>query len=446
MSFIADQQLEEIRSRADIVRIVGEKIPLKRAGRNLKGLCPFHSEKSPSFMVNPEKQIFHCFGCGEGGDVFSFLMKYEGIDFSGAVERLADLVGVILERASGKELEEIQRAKGEKELFFKINRAACRFFHESLVKGEGGKKAREYLEARQIRPEMIREALLGYAPVEGKALNRWLKEKNVPIEKAVELGLVRRGDHDEYDFFRNRLLFSIVSSDGKILGFSGRGLDDSVQPKYLNSPDSRIYHKSDSLLGIGMAKSAIREEDRVILVEGNFDMLRLHQVGIRNVVAPLGTALTEQQVRSLSRLTQNFVLLFDGDEAGVRASDRALEIFLPLGLSPKIVLLPAGEDPDSFVRKEGAAPLREMISVAPSLFDLKIVHIFKEAKGPQEKARAVKRIAELLAKLPGEIEKMMYLQMVAERCGLSEELLLREISPKMGGGAKAKQLCRRITR
>ncbi len=426
---IKDEQIEEVRSRADVVQVIGERVPLKKAGHNFKGLCPFHQEKTPSFMVHPEKQIFHCFGCGEGGDVFTFLMKYEGIEFTEAIERLADRYGVTITPVGG-DATGIARQKGEKDLLYRLNKLAVRFFHDAL-QSAAGSKGRDYLERRGIRPEMIREHYLGYAPADGRGLIQKLREKKAPLELAEKLGLIRKGTSgDYYDFFRDRFLFTVVSPEGKILGFSGRALEEEAQPKYLNSSESPIYHKSETLLGLHVARSAIREQDTVVLVEGNFDMLRLHQEGLKHVVAPLGTALTERQVRYLRRFTDNFILLFDGDTAGVRAAERALDIFLPLGMVPRVVLLPSGEDPDSFVKKNGIEPLRTMISMSASLLETRIEHILKEAKDTQGRVKAVKGIAELLAKLPGEIEKGLYIQRVAGRFGLSEEALLATLAPK----------------
>lgn len=437
MAFISDQELQEVRSRADIVQVIGEKIHLKKAGRHFKGCCPFHQEKTPSFMVNPEKQIYHCFGCGMGGDIFSFLMKHDGMEFVEAVRTLAERCGVTLTESGSGSGVDAEKARSEKAFLYKVNAFASRFFYETLVKSDSGQRGRSYLATREIRDSLLQEALLGYAPGEGRKLTRLLAEKNIPMESAAKLGLVRkgdsRGDYDGYyDFFRDRLIFSIVSADGKVLGFSGRVLDGEAQPKYLNSPESPIYHKGDSLLGMQVAKQAIREVDQAILVEGNFDMLRLHQEGLKNVVAPLGTALTELQIRSLGRLTENFVLLFDGDAAGVRASARALEIFLPLGLSPKVVILPQGEDPDSFVKKRGIDPLRELLSVAPSLLEIRVEEIFSTEKGPQGQAKALHRVAELLGLLPGEIEKRLYIQRLSERFGLPVSLLIKEMETKRG--------------
>lgn len=425
MGRIPDDVLEKIRSRTDIAVIVGEKLPLKRAGRLFKGLCPFHNEKTPSFMVNPERQIFHCFGCGEGGNVFSFLIKFEGLDFVQAVERLGERCGIPVVRDAS---EGAAAHKEEKEKLFQINRLAARFFYDQLVQSPAGQRARDYLDRRGFRSEMIQEGLLGFAPG-AKALTRFLDEKKVPMALAEKLGLVRRGDAgDYYDFFRDRLIFTILNVEGKVLGFSGRSLDEAQEPKYLNSPDSSIYTKGDSLLGLRKARGGIRTADRVIVVEGNFDQLRLFQEGISETVAPLGTALTVRQVQLLARWTRNFVLIFDGDSAGQRAADRALEIFLPLEIFPRVVVLPPGEDPDSF-GKSGGEALRHEISVAGFLVDSFIDRVLKEGGNtPEGRGRSVGRIAQVLRLIPGEVEKTLYIQKVAERAGLSEALITREVA------------------
>ncbi len=427
MSFISDAQLEEVRSRADVVQIIGERLPLKKAGRHFKGLCPFHQEKSPSFMVNPEKQIYHCFGCGEGGDVFSFLMKQDGLNFGEAVRLLADRYRITIAETGG---EKPSAERSEKELLYRINRLATRFFYDHL-ESPAGARGQAYLEKRSIHREMWKEAYLGYAPNDGTAFVRKLNEKKVPLPLAEKLGLVRRGQGGYFDFFRDRLIFSIVSADGKFLGFSGRALSDEAQPKYLNSPESPIYHKSDTLLGIHLAKSAIRENNFVILVEGNFDLIRLHQEGLRCVVAPLGTALTERQVRYLRRFTEKFILLFDADAAGWKAAQRALDIFLPMGLSPRVLSLPQGEDPDSFVKSKGIEALRALIAPAPLLLEVQVEKILQaESRDTSGRIRAIQKITELLEKLPGEVEKSMYLQGVADKFGLPVEALATEMSKK----------------
>ncbi len=423
MSFISDQELNQLRSRSDITEIIGERIPLKRAGRNLKGVCPFHAEKTPSFMVHPDKQIYHCFGCGAGGDVFSFLMKYDGLEFVEAVERLAERYGIVL-KTSGED-GVIRRTRAEKDLLLRINRLAARYYAEVLARSEQGQRGRDYLKGREIGDSCWGEAMLGYAPSGGRSLVRFFEKKGVPVDGALKLGLLRRGANgDLYDFFRDRLLFSVVTADGRVLGFSGRTLDDQAQPKYVNSPESPVYQKSDSLLGLQTARPSIREADQVILVEGNFDMLRLHQAGLRQVVAPLGTALTELQVRTLARMTRNFILLFDGDPAGRKAAFRALEIFLPMGLNPKVVLLPEKDDPDTFVRREGLDSLKKMITLCPSLFDVRMEAIFEaHGRDPQGQTEAIREVADLIRLLPGDVEKNFYSQRVAQRFGLSDAVV-----------------------
>lgn len=421
--FISDHDLSELRSRADIVQVIGEKVPLKKAGRHFKGLCPFHQEKTSSFMVQPEKQIYHCFGCGVGGDIFSFVMKYENVSFPEAIERLADRYGVELKSREG-EKGDFQKIREEKELSYRINRLAARYFLEKLLHPESGKKARAYLAERGIREENFRSAPLGYAP-EGRGLVTLLKEKNAPMALAEKLGLVRKKDGDLYDFFRDRVLFTILSTEEKVLGFSGRALGEA-QPKYLNSPESVVYHKSDSLLGIHRARASIREKDQAILVEGNFDMLRLHQEGILNVVAPLGTALTPQQIKILSRITDRFILLFDGDAAGMKAAERALEIFLPFNISPRVILLPQNEDPDSFVRKNGREAMEQKIRQAPLLIDVRLDLILSQGtSNPQAKAQAIKQARDLIQLFPGDVEKRVYGQRIADRFGIPEDLLLK---------------------
>ncbi|QQR81618.1 MAG: DNA primase [Deltaproteobacteria bacterium] len=340
-------------------------------------------------------------------------MKYEGLDFPQVVEELADRYGVALTQ-QGQNSENIAKNKSEKEILYKINQLTARFYYDTLNSPEG-QRGMDYLKHRNINHDMIREAILGFAPSAGKSLLQHLQQKKAPLDLAEKLGLIRKGQRgDYYDFFRDRVMCSIVSAEGKVLGFSGRALSDEVQPKYLNSPESPIYHKSHSLLGMQTAKAVIREKDQVILVEGNFDMIRLQQEGIRHVVAPLGTALTEQQIRYLSRLSENFILIFDGDAAGQKASARALELFLPLGILPRVVILPSGEDPDSFVRKEGVEALQNKISNSVLLLDYWIEQILSErlasdsktGQGPQAQAKAIRKVGELLELVPGEIEKV----------------------------------------
>lgn len=427
---IAEEDIEKVRSAADIVQVIGEVLPLKRAGRNFKTLCPFHSEKSPSFMVNPEKQIYHCFGCHEGGNVIRFLMKQEGIDFPEAVEKLARRYGISISRKQESEKE--NRVRSDKELYFKINQLVARRFYENLLDPERGKRARDYLEKRKIRPEVMREYLLGYALPNGQDLIGLFKGKNVPLDRAESLGLIRRREEGRgeghYDFFRDRLIFPVIAADGKIIGFSGRSIDPEGEPKYLNSSESPVYRKGESFLGLFLSKNAIRQEDRVVLVEGNFDQMRLYQEGIREVVAPLGTALTERQIQGLSRYSRNFIVIFDGDDSGQKAQERALELLLSQGLFPRGVTLPPGEDPDSFLVRFGTESFRQKIDQAPPLLDLSIEQVWrKEGGGVVGQGRAIKRITHLLSLIPEEVEKNLYIQRVAEITQLPLGLIQGEV-------------------
>lgn len=431
----AETDLDKVRASADIVQVIGEKLPLKKAGRHFKTLCPFHTEKTPSFMVNPEKQIFHCFGCGEGGNVFGFVMKYEGVEFPEAVERLADRFAIPLSTRR-EDPQQIHLRRSEKERFYRINQLAARRFYENLADPERGGRAREYLAVRGIRKEMIREYGLGYAPVEWRDLCTFFREKGVPEDDAEKLGLIRRGEREPFDFFRDRLIFPIISPDGKVLGFSGRALGEGQEPKYLNSPDSLVYAKGESFLGLQLARNFIREKEEVVLVEGNFDQLRLYQEGIRNVVAPLGTAVTGGQIRLLARLTPHFVVLFDGDAAGQRAAARALETFLPLGILPRAVTLPPKEDPDSFVLKSGGEALSRRIEKAPLLLDLKIDQIIdRGGDSAAGRGHAAGEVAELIALLAGPVEKSLYIQRVAQKLGLSEKLMAGQVLKKTKKGS-----------
>ncbi len=364
--------LDEIRERVPIVAFIGERVELKKVGRNFRGRCPFHNEKTPSFHVSDDRSMYHCFGCGEGGDLFAFVMKFEGIPFPDAVKMLADRAGVKLPtHADPAELAREDEATRKRRMYLRVNEIARDYFCKLLNDEKIGEKARTYLQERGIKREFFTQLLLGYADNSWEMLGQYLREKGAPLELAAELGLLKKRESGGYyDFFRDRLIFPIISPRGEVMGFSGRDLSGAENAaKYVNSPDSALYHKSSSLFGLDRAQAAIRKQDAVLLVEGNLDLTALHQAGIEHVVAPLGTALTAGHVRLLSRYTRNMTVLFDGDEAGLRAALRSLEIFSAEGISARIVPLPSGEDPDSLVRKEGAQPFRKRIEVAPALFD-----------------------------------------------------------------------------
>lgn len=427
--------LNEIKDRISIVSFVGERVPLKRAGRNYKGLCPFHGEKTPSFNVSDEKQIYHCFGCGEGGDVFSFAMKFDGIGFQEAVKYLAGIAGVTLPREETPADREREDANAKKKRWcLRINEIARDHFMEVLKDPSRGTPAREYLQGREIQSEFWTQLFLGFADNSWDALSSHLAAKGVPLEMAAELGLVKERDGGGfYDFFRGRLMFPILSPRGEVLGFGGRILNgdaryrtvsgdgEAAAAKYVNSADSQIYHKSNSVYGLNWAATEIRSRDAVLLVEGYMDLIALHQAGIRNVVAPLGTALTEGHLKLLGRYTRNFILVFDGDEAGAKAALRSLDLFVEFGSMPRVIVLPPEDDPDTFVRREGADGFRKLFKVASSLFEF-FVDATRKATGTDAagKVAAIAKIAPVLRMMGSPTERNIYGRAAASRIGVDE--------------------------
>ena len=357
MARFGQDKIEEVRTRADIVEIIGAQVRLRRAGRNFVGLCPFHNEKTPSFSVNAERGFFHCFGCGAGGTVFDFVMRVEGLTFLETLQSLARRYGITLPEPTGGS----QGAPaGERDSLALANQTAAEFFEHVLWKTEEGAGAREYLRTRGISDETARAFMLGFAPARPANLTAVMAKRGM-TEAAVKVGLVKRYDgRAPYDMFRARLMFPIRDAQGRVNGFSGRVLDASL-PKYINSPESPIYSKARALYGINEARQTIAKDDRAIMVEGNIDVIALWQAGFKETVAPLGTALTVDQLRLLARYTQNIFACFDGDEAGRKASLRALEIFLGAGLLGRGIFLPTGFDPDTLVRDRGAQAFSELI-------------------------------------------------------------------------------------
>jgi DNA primase len=430
---IAEEKIQEIRERCDIVEVVSSYLPLKRAGANHQGLCPFHSEKSPSFNVNSTRQIFHCFGCGVGGNVFSFLMRMEGLSFPEAVRRLGERVGVEVEEEAPTPEEERRREEAER--LVRINEVACDFYHQILLEAPEGAAGRRYLKERGYGGETAREFRLGYAPERWEALAGHLAGKGFDPKWARDiLGLTRTGKdgRGDYDLFRRRLLFPIFDLRGQVVAFGGRVLDDSL-PKYINSPESPLYHKGRILYGLYQAKEGMRQSGEGIVVEGYFDQLALHRAGFVNVAATCGTALTEEHARLLKRYAKRVLLLFDQDSAGRKATFRAMDVLLAEGLPAAVVELDAGEDPDSFLRKRGVEAFRERLAAARP-----VLEVFMEAtlaahgEGIEGRARAVEEIAAKLRLLPSDIERSLYVKALAQRTGLAENLL----GPKVRQGGR----------
>jgi len=428
---ITQDKIIEIRNRASIVEIISDHVTLKKAGRNYMGLCPFHTEKTPSFTVNEEKGIFHCFGCQTGGSVFQFLMQLDQLTFPEAVERVAKRYGISIERAEGSR---IRQESGERDLLYRINERAADNYHRILVERPEGKKALDYLKARGVDESVTRRFVLGYAPLSGSGLIESVKQGKLLAKDALRLGLVgQRNGEQLYEKFFGRLMFPIINAGGKVVGFGGRVIDQGL-PKYLNSSETPLFHKSSTLYGLFQAKEGIRQADRVVLVEGYLDAIALFQHGISYAVATLGTALTVDHVRLLSRYTKNIIALFDGDDAGRKAAARSFEIFIEAGLLGRAALLPKGEDPDTFVRSRGKEVLEQMLNQAPPLADYYFSWLEERyGKTLQGKSQTAGEIGRLLAKVTNPFEADLLIRRAVDRIGIREESLRRPASGSFKG-------------
>jgi len=439
MGRIAEEKIQEIRDRTDIVEVVSGYLPLKRSGVNHQGLCPFHQEKSPSFNVNASRQIFHCFGCGVGGNVFSFLMRMEGLSFPDAVRRLAEKVGIEVEEEDVSPAE--VRRRETRERLARINAIAGTFYHQLLLEDQAGAAARRYLRQRGYEGETVREFQLGFAPDGWETLANYLAEKNFSAEDVRKTGLVRPGKQDrgDYDLFRNRLLFPIHDLQGQMVAFGGRVLDDSL-PKYINSPETDVYHKGKILYGLYQARDAMRHSGDALVVEGYFDVLALHRAGFTNAVATCGTALTPDHAILLKRYADKVLLIFDEDAAGRQATFRAMDALLPSGLAVSVVAMPAGEDPDSLLKDQGADGFRACLAAARPVLEVFLEDQLQVNDASVEgRARAAEQVLERIRRLPGDLERNLYLKQLAARTGLDLELL----QTRVRGSAAARAPARR---
>jgi DNA primase len=424
-----DNKIEEIKSRVDIVELASEYLTLKKAGRNFIGLCPFHQEKTPSFTVNRDKQIFYCFGCGEGGNVITFLMKIADKTFPEAIKVLAEKTGVVLPpMLSGKE----GRQKDSlKESIINLNLRAAQHFSRNLS-SPIGKVAREYLQNRSISEETIKQFRLGFVPDTWRSLADDLEGSGSSMKLAEQAGLVIAGKEGSYyDRFRGRLIFPIENIFGEIVAFGGRILEKG-EPKYLNSPESPVYIKGKNLYGLNKAKEEIRKKGFALIVEGYFDLISLWNMGIGNVVATLGTALTREHLELLRRYTLEVVALFDPDEAGRKALDRSLELFLGMSMRARALVLPEGCDPDDYVKKYGKDKLEELIAHAPAISDYYIDNVLGDGRTFEENRDLIKTAMEFIDKIGNGrvIEKNLFVKRVAEKLGIDQELLKKEIHKK----------------
>jgi len=420
--------IEEIRSSADIVETISGYVSLKRKGQNHFGICPFHTEKTPSFSVNSQKQIFHCFGCGEGGNVISFIMKIEGISFVEASKFLADKHHIEI-----PESEERSNAEKEKLALFDVTRFTTEFF-EKYLWGDIGKEALTYLKARNFEEELIREFQLGFAPPEWDSLIKAALKFGFTTEQLKAVGLIipnKKGGY--YDRFRERIIFPIHNLSGLIVGFGGRILKDRPDaPKYINSPETAIYQKSRILYGLFPNRESIRKKETSLLVEGYADVMGLAQAGIKNSVASSGTSLTVEQARLLLRYAPNSIILYDGDLAGANAALRGVDILLQEGLNVKVAVLPEGSDPDSFVKENGKDALMEKVRKARDLINFKIYAFTAEKplNSPQRQAELVNLLAESVGEIQDEVIRNLYIQNIASRLKLSETVVFRAVARK----------------
>jgi DNA primase len=429
MGRFGEDKIEEVRQRADIVEVIGAHVRLKRTGRNFVGLCPFHQEKTPSFSVNAERGLFHCFGCNAGGSVFNFIMKMEGLTFPEAVRSLAQRYGIELpeEQYGGGP------SKSERDSMYLANQTAAQFFSHVLWKTPDGEQPREYLESRGISRETAQAFRIGFAPARILALTRALERRGLR-EAGVKLGLVKKDAEGSRDMFRARLMFPICDVQGRVVAFGGRVLDGR-QPKYLNSPESPLYSKTRTIYGLYEARATIAAKDRAILVEGYIDAITLAQAGFKEAVAGCGTALTVEQLRLLGRHTKNVIACFDGDDAGRKASLRALGIFLQAGLLGRGIFIPAGYDPDTFIRERGARAFNELADSAELLIDYFLAQQSRDGTGSLEaRARAAERVAEMLKLVTNRFEFELLASRAASILGIGEEVLRQEGRGGMRGG------------
>jgi DNA primase len=423
---IPENKIEEIRSAANIVDIISEFINLRKRGKNFIGLCPFHNEKTPSFTVSEEKQIFHCFGCHSGGNIFKFLMDYEKISFIESVKSVADRMGIQVEYVDQQNPEK----QSEQEILYDVNDFAARYFSNILINDKEGEIGRKYFHQRKIKLQTIKEFGLGYSPSKRDAFIEYAKNR-IDLDKALQVGLIGKGNEGHlFDKFSGRIIFPIDSPNGRVVGFGGRILEkNEYTAKYLNSPESIIYTKGKILYGLSHAKDEIRRLNKVIMVEGYMDLISLFQNGITNVVAVSGTALTEDQVILLSRYSKNIVLLFDADIAGVKASMRSIEILLKKDFEIRIASLPKGEDPDSYVNQFGKEKFDDLIKQAVSFHEYQTA--LYESEGyftdSSRSAEAVRNLVKSLSFINDEIKRSFYIKNISKKFRIREKLLESEL-------------------
>jgi DNA primase len=432
----SEELIQRIRHESDLLEWVSKYVSLKKTGQNWVGLCPFHTEKSPSFTVSPGKQVYHCFGCGAGGDIIGFLIKIDGVTFPQAIKLLAERLGIpVFPKRDG----DPNKTDQTREELYRVHRDAADYYHALLIEGPEAKSARDYLRERGISDQTIDEFELGYASAGWNGLQQHLIKKGWSAELIERGGLIIAKDQSAgsrkhyYDRFRNRIIFPISDLQKRVIGFGGRVLDDSL-PKYLNSPETPIFSKGHQLYGLEKAREAAVKCGYLVVVEGYFDAIAAHQAGIHAVAATLGTALTSNHIQRIHRFVQTVKLIFDPDDAGIRAALRTLDLIVPSPLSGEVVLLPAGEDPDNCIKNRGADAFARMLNESTKLLDFAIRQGLSEpaAKTIEGKLKIVDRLLPVIRKVSRPVERRYYLKHLAESLGLEERELTYEMAQLNG--------------
>ncbi len=435
MGRIPDEVIAEVRDRTDIVAVIGEHVALKKVGASHKGLCPFHGEKTPSFNVSGAKPSYYCFGCQRSGDVFKFVSELQGKSFVEVVRELAARSGVVIPERPQSPAEE--RAKSERSRLLDVNATAAAYYRALLQDGEAGVKGRAYLESRGIGETVAETFRLGLAPEGWDGLAHHLESRKVPAELALLLGLCapRKSGNGFYDKFRDRLMCPVLLPAGEVAGFSGRTLGaDPEVPKYVNSSESPVYKKSSLLFGLHAARPAFHKKGRALLVEGNFDVVSLHQAGFTEAIAPLGTALTIEQVDKLARLAPTVVLCLDGDKAGRAAALKDIPLCTSAGVDTRVVVLPDGEDPDSFVRKRGAAAFEELLARAMPAVEYFLDQIwYRTDRSADSRALALREAAPLVATIHDEVKRSIIIEQFAKALDLNPNVIRGALQRLRGG-------------
>ena len=419
MAYISDDQINRIKESVDIVDIISQYVELKQSGRNFKGLCPFHTEKTPSFMVSPEGQNYHCFGCGESGDVISFLMNYNNLSFLEPINILADRAGIVLE-----EVEADEEKVSKKKRLLKINHDAMMYYYKNFLVD---RKAQSYLRNRDIDGSVVNPFMLGYAKP-GNNILRYMENLGHSEEDLLELGLLSKGNNGSYDKYRDRIMFPIFDNKDKVIGFGGRIIGNG-NPKYLNSPESEIFHKGDNIYGIHTLKNR-ENRDLIILVEGYMDVIGLYKEGIKNACASLGTALTPNQARIIKRLGKDIYISYDSDLAGIKATQRAIDIFKDFDVTPRIICLDKGMDPDEYIKKYGKEAYLNKINEAlhPLDFNIKVIRDKYDFNEESEKLLYLDEISKFLATIERSVIRDEYVKKISREDNIELDSLFSDVN------------------